>query len=166
MARSGRRKRTGIFWLWGLLGVAALGALLWLDSGCISGAIRPTRAMGTPRNVTMTVTAYCNCGTCCGWRRTWYGKAVIASGPRKGQPKAVGITASGVRARTGTIAADTTRYPFGTIIYVPGYGYGRVEDRGGAIKGDSLDLWFPSHTRARQWGRQKLQVKVWLPPAK
>ena len=36
----------------------------------------------------------------------------------------------GRRARLGTIAADTRRYPFGTIMYVPGYGYGRVEDRG------------------------------------
>ncbi len=36
----------------------------------------------------------------------------------------------------GTIAADTDHYPFGTRMYIPGYGWGKVEDRGGAIKGD------------------------------
>ena len=51
--------------------------------------------------------------------------------------------------------------PFGTVVEIPGYGYGRVEDRGGAIKGDRLDLWFPSHEAALQWGRKKLQVRIW-----
>ena len=37
--------------------------------------------------------------------------------------------------RDGTIAADTEYYPFGTRMYVPGYGGGLVEDRGGAIQG-------------------------------
>ena len=59
----------------------------------------------------------------------------MASGPSKGKRKDVGITATGTRAKTGTIAADTSIYPFGTIMYVPGYGYGRVEDVGSAIKG-------------------------------
>ena len=40
---------------------------------------------------------------------------------------------------------------------------GRVEDTGGAIKGDALDLWFPAHARAEAWGRQSLTVHVWLP---
>jgi 3D (Asp-Asp-Asp) domain-containing protein len=51
----------------------------------------------------------------------------------------------------------------GTIVYVPGYGYGRVEDTGGAIKGDALDLWFPAHEQAGRWGRRQLAVQVWLP---
>jgi len=63
--------------------------------------------------------------------------------------------------RKGTIAADTRYYPFGTEIYVPGYGWGVVEDRGGAIKGSKrLDLFYRSHTRAMQWGRQTIEVKV------
>ena len=32
-----------------------------------------------------------------------------------------------------------------------------------AVKGDALDLWFPSHARAETWGRQSLAVQVWLP---
>lgn len=37
-------------------------------------------------------------------------------------------------ARDGTIAADTSHFPFGTRIFVPGWGWGAVQDRGGAIK--------------------------------
>lgn len=61
----------------------------------------------------------------------------------------------------GTIAADTRYYPFGTRMYVPGWGWGRVEDRGGAINGpDRIDLFFDSHDDALAWGRQKLQVII------
>lgn len=61
----------------------------------------------------------------------------------------------------GTIAADTKYYPFGTRMYVPGYGWGVVEDRGGAIKGKNrIDLYFDSHQEALQWGRQKVPVTI------
>ena len=64
----------------------------------------------------------------------------------------------------GTIAADTRYYPFGTRMYVPGWGWGRVEDRGGAIKGaDRIDLFFDSHDDARAWGRRKLRVIIERP---
>ena len=109
----------------------------------------------------MTVTAYCDCQQCCGWKRTWYGKPVFAYGANKGKRKKVGVTASGTDAKVGTLAADTSRYPFGTMMYIPGYGYGRVEDRGGAIKGDHIDLFFKTHKEALEWGRQQRQVRVW-----
>lgn len=61
----------------------------------------------------------------------------------------------------GTIAADTKYYPFGTRMYIPGYGWGIVEDKGGAIKGaDRIDLFFDSHEDARQWGRRKVHVEI------
>jgi len=64
----------------------------------------------------------------------------------------------------GTIAADTKYYPFGTRMYVPGYGWGIVEDRGGAIKGpDRIDLFFESHEEALQWGRKKVNVLIERP---
>jgi len=64
-------------------------------------------------------------------------------------------------AHDGTIAADTAHYPFGTRMYVPGYGYGVVEDRGGAIKGPRrIDLYFDSHSDARRWGRQTVKVEI------
>ncbi|HMA67426.1 MAG TPA: 3D domain-containing protein [Desulfosalsimonadaceae bacterium] len=62
----------------------------------------------------------------------------------------------------GTIAADTRYYPFGTRIYVPNYGYGVVEDRGGAIKGPKrLDLFYDSHSDALEWGRRHVDVKIY-----
>lgn len=65
----------------------------------------------------------------------------------------------------GTIAADTTHYPFGTRMFIPGYGWGTVEDRGSAIKGVSrIDLYFHSHTNALEWGRKKLNVKIEYKP--
>jgi 3D (Asp-Asp-Asp) domain-containing protein len=110
----------------------------------------------------MLTTGYCACQKCTGWRRTWYGMPVYASGPNKGKRKLVGVTASGTHARKGTIAADTGKYPFGTIMYIPDYGYGRVEDRGGKIKGEHIDLFFSKHQQALNWGRQKKTVLIWF----
>ena len=44
------------------------------------------------------------------------------------------------RARDGTIAADTDSYPFGTRMFVPDWGWGVVEDRGGAIQVKTNEL--------------------------
>ncbi len=64
-------------------------------------------------------------------------------------------------ANDGTIAADTKHYPFGTRMFVPGYGWGVVEDRGRKIKGPNrIDLYFNSHEDARQWGRKKVRVTI------
>lgn len=63
--------------------------------------------------------------------------------------------------RDGTIAADTRYYPFGTRMKIPGYGWGVVSDRGGAIKGPNrLDLYFDSHQEALKWGRRQVQVRI------
>lgn len=61
----------------------------------------------------------------------------------------------------GTIAADTRYYPFGTRMYIPGYGWGVVEDRGSAIKGaNRIDLYFNSHGKALHWGRKRVNVTI------
>ncbi|PID43778.1 MAG: hypothetical protein CR981_01805 [Proteobacteria bacterium] len=66
--------------------------------------------------------------------------------------------------RDGTIAADTKYYPFGTRMYIPGYGWGIVEDRGEAIKGpDRIDLFYTSHSDALAWGRKKVPVQIERP---
>jgi len=135
---------------------AVLSLCLCALPGCASSIKPPRDARGV--DVPMMTTGYCKCGVCCGWTHTWYGKPVI-KGTR--DRKQVGVTASGTKARPGTIAADTTRYPFGTIMYIPGYGYGRVEDRGSAIKGDHIDLFFKRHRQALRWGRQQHTVRVW-----
>lgn len=66
--------------------------------------------------------------------------------------------------KSGTVAADTDYYPFGTRMYIPGYGWGVVEDRGGAIKGPGrIDLYFDSHDEALEWGRKTLRVTIESP---
>jgi len=112
----------------------------------------------------METTGYCSCRKCCGWKRSVWPpfRTVYASGRNKGKPKKVGITASGTKVHKGTLAADTRYYSFGTVMHIPGYGYGRVEDTGGAIKGSArIDLFFKTHRQALQWGRKKVRVQVW-----
>jgi 3D (Asp-Asp-Asp) domain-containing protein len=62
------------------------------------------------------------------------------------------------------VAADSRVLPLGSVISVPGYDNGDmvpVLDRGGAIKGRRLDVLYPTHQQARQWGVQDLDVVVW-----
>ncbi len=78
-----------------------------------------------------------------------------------------GFTASGYSVWTNgmkLVAADTNLLPFGTIVTIPGYNNGnpvQVLDRGGKIKGHRLDLLYPTHEIALQWGAQRLEVEVW-----
>ena len=97
------------------------------------------------------VTSYCEKSCCCG-------------------PDACGITASGMPVRYYTAFCAAPRsIPFDTQIEIPGY-FGRpvrVLDRGGAIKGNRLDVFFhdkdgkTGHQRAREWGVRKLVCKVY-----
>lgn len=89
----------------------------------------------------MNVSAYCKNECCCGRFSD-------------------GITASGVPAE-GKIIAAPPNYLFGTVMDVPGYGRATVQDRGGVIKGNKLDLLFPTHQEALEWGRKTLKVKVY-----
>lgn len=59
------------------------------------------------------------------------------------------------------MAADKS-VPFGTLVIVPGYADGRpvkVLDRGGAIKGNRLDVFFTDHQEALNWGVQWRKVR-------
>ncbi|MEA2077741.1 MAG: 3D domain-containing protein [Candidatus Marinimicrobia bacterium] len=115
---------------------------------------------------TLQVTAYCACGECCGWERNWKGQKVYSYGPHKGEKKIVGLTADGTWAEKGTIAADTDLFPMGTIMHIEGYGYGVVQDRGSAIQGKHIDIFFKSHAKALEWGNRDLNIKIWLPKEK
>lgn len=87
---------------------------------------------------TYLTTGYCPCAACCG--------------------KTNGVTASGVIARTNhTIAADTGVLPFGTQVVINGKVY-TVEDRGGAIRGNRIDIFFGSHQEALNYGKQTVRV--------
>jgi len=114
---------------------------------------------------TMLVTAYDAGPESCGWKKKYgcIGPAVYAYGPLKGKRKKVGITADGTKAKHGTIAADTRRYPFGTKMYVPGYGRGEGHDTGSALKGDHIDVFFSDRGDALEWGRKYLKVVILQP---
>ncbi|MBU8880760.1 3D domain-containing protein [Bacillus sp. FJAT-29790] len=75
-----------------------------------------------------------------------------------------GITYSGVKVKRdlySTVAADLNVFPIGTILFVPGYGYGVVADKGGAIKGNKVDLYYETVDDVYNlWGKKTLDVYV------
>ena len=110
------------------------------DTPAAGSAVAPSHV------VWMLVTAYCPCPKCCGKHAT-------------------GLTASGkpTSSNNGRFVAAPADLPFGSKVSVPGYNHGRpvpVLDRGGAIKGTRLDVFFPTHDEARQWGRRWVAVTV------
>ena len=93
----------------------------------------------------MRVTAYCACKKCCGQ----YGGKFV--------------TAAGYKIRKGDkLVAAPKNYKFGTLLLIPGYSKKPVKvlDRGGAIKGNRLDVYFDSHEEALKWGVRYLKVEV------
>lgn len=67
-------------------------------------------------------------------------------------------TASGVPPYYGVVAVDTSVIPFGTTMYVDGYGYATAMDRGSAISGNRIDLFFESESDAFDWGLRTVNV--------
>ena len=85
------------------------------------------------------ITAYCPCSKCCG--------------------KATGRTASGTKATAGRTVAASGKFAFGTKLNIGGHVY-TVEDRGGAVNGNKIDIFVNSHAEALQWGVRYLPVSV------
>jgi len=100
--------------------------------------------LGEP--VKFSATAYCACARCCG--------------------KATGITASGRKAEYGVVAVDTRVIPLGTKLYIENvdgsftYGEAIAADTGSAIKGNKVDLFFPTHQEALEFGRKAVNVYI------
>jgi 3D (Asp-Asp-Asp) domain-containing protein/peptidoglycan hydrolase CwlO-like protein len=69
-----------------------------------------------------------------------------------------GVTATGLRARKGLIAADPAVIRMGTRVYIEGYGEALVADVGGWIKGNRIDLCFDSLEECYHYGRRKIYV--------
>ncbi len=80
---------------------------------------------------TFWVTAYCPCPICCGE----YSNMVNPT------------TASGAPAVEGVTCAAPSNFAFGTELIVDGHTY-TVQDRGGAINGNHLDIYFSNHQAA------------------
>jgi len=92
-------------------------------------AAKPSTGSGS---IAVKATGYCSCAVCCG--------------------KSNGVTASGTQAHWGTLAAPKG-WAFGSRYTISGLeGAFIVEDRGGAINGNRIDIWFPTHAEALAWG--------------
>ncbi|WP_423799463.1 3D domain-containing protein [Neobacillus sp. SAB-20_R2A] len=94
---------------------------------------------------------------------TGYTAGAESTGKNQGHPE-YGITYSGVKVKRdlfSTIAADLTVFPIGTVLFIPGYGYGVVADKGGAIKGNRLDLYYETVEDVyRHWGKKTVDVYI------
>lgn len=94
---------------------------------------------------------------------TGYTAGVESTGKTPDHPE-YGITYSGVRVKRdlySTIAADLNVFPIGTILFIPGYGYGVVADKGGAIKGNRVDLYYDTVEDVyKYWGKKTVQVYI------
>lgn len=103
----------------------------------------------TPITTKLNTSAYCSCEICCG--------------------KTDGKTASGKMATAWHTVAAGKDYPIGTIIYIPALvdkpngGWFVVEDRGGAISNEKLDVFFNTHEEAIQFGRKSLEAYIYIP---
>jgi len=84
------------------------------------------------------VTFYCACMECCG--------------------KTNAITASGERATAGVTVAASSSIPFGTRVWIEGYGERIVQDRGGAIGVNRLDVYVNTHQEALDHGSRMIMI--------
>ena len=97
---------------------------------------------------TYIATAYCPCEKCCGKYA-------------KNRPNGIVYTGSGEIAEEGvTIAADWEVLPPGTEVEIDGIGTKIVHDKGSAIKGNRIDIYFESHQKALDFGVQEVQLRV------
>ncbi len=71
-----------------------------------------------------------------------------------------GRTATGIPVGWGVIAVDPAVIPLGTRLTIPGYGEGVAADTGSAVRGATIDLWFPSLGQARAWGRRTVTITL------
>lgn len=86
-------------------------------------------------------TGYCGCAIC--------------NYPYGGQP-----AYNGMPLQYGVIAVDPTVIPMNTRLYIEGYGEGVAADQGNAIKGYHIDLFFPTHQQALDWGVRRVNVTI------
>ena len=108
-------------------------------SGTTARATTTATTTATAGSQVYKITAYCPCAKCCG--------------------KATGRTAMGTKATAGRTIAASGKFAFGTKLNINGHVY-TVEDRGGAINGNKIDMFVNSHAEALAWGVRYLPVSV------
>jgi len=92
----------------------------------------PAPTIGSGTRMTVTATGYCLRGT----------------------------TATGIPTGWGVVAVDPAVIPLGTRMSIPGYGEGVAADTGAAVRGATIDLWFPQCSQALAWGRKVVTITL------
>ncbi|HHY71767.1 MAG TPA: hypothetical protein GX497_00765 [Bacillus bacterium] len=94
---------------------------------------------------------------------TGYTAGIESTGKNENHPE-YGITYSGVKVKRdlySTVAADLNVFPIGTILFIPDYGYGVVADKGSAIKGHKIDLYYETVDDVYNlWGKKEVEIYV------
>ena len=119
--------------------IVQVNKVLTSRSGTTSRATPSTTVSANASGQIYKITAYCSCAKCCG--------------------KTNGITAMGTKATAGRTVAASSKFAFGTKLNINGHTY-TVEDRGGAINGNKIDIYVNSHAEALAWGVRYLPVSV------
>lgn len=91
--------------------------------------------------------------------------SATASGPRTITVTASGYslpgrTSTGLPVGTGVVAVDPSVIALGTQLTIPGYGEGVAADTGSAVRGNVIDLWFPTLADALAWGRRTVTITL------
>ena len=73
---------------------------------------------------------------------------------------AYGITSTGKKVKDGYVAVDPEVIPYGTRMYIDGYGVVQAEDTGGDINGNRLDIYMSSKDDCIKWGIQDRKVYI------
>jgi 3D (Asp-Asp-Asp) domain-containing protein/peptidoglycan hydrolase CwlO-like protein len=71
-----------------------------------------------------------------------------------------GTTSTGIPTGWGVVAVDPAVIPLGTKMSIPGYGDGVAADTGAAVRGATIDLWFPQCSQALAWGRKVVTITL------
>ena len=71
-----------------------------------------------------------------------------------------GLTSTLMKTDRGVIAVDPKIIPYGSVVYVEGYGYAIALDTGSAIRGHRIDLFFHSREEALKWGVKDVMVCI------
>ena len=74
--------------------------------------------------------------------------------------KSDGITASGLLVKERHTIACPPSFPLGTKMKIEGYGIYVCEDRGGAIKGNHIDIYVKTKKEAFAFGRRNLLAEI------
>lgn len=87
---------------------------------------------------------------------------------KKPTDKGYGITASGAKVKSWYTVAAGKGYPMGTVIYIPALknkpngGWFVVQDRGGAISNNKLDIYMSTYNECIQFGRKNLECYIYF----